>query len=197
MKSKLLVVGALTVASIGAGVAIAGVPASSDVDPDLTLPTTDVETPPASTSTEQPTSTESIRDNEEAASGTAVITEAPATTSVPTTTLAVTITVPELTDRADLQVIVANGAAIQGAASETADTLLEVGYSDVIVADGSDIAVLSVVYIAPSLDAEGRRLAIDLGIDPSLVRPIDAAPAIDPLSDPQILVYLGVDVENR
>ncbi len=71
------------------------------------------------------------------------------------------------------------------------------GYSDVIVANGSDIAVLTVVYIAPSLNADGRRLAIDLGIDPSFVRPIDEAPAIDPLSDPQILVYLGIDVENR
>ena len=178
--------------SIGAGVAIAGLPNNVPVDATIIPPTT----------TEAPEST--------VATPTTPETTVPATTTVPTTastTTVLTTTAPadsspettdsvpdELPDRSELNVVVANGANVSGAASRIAAQLEELGYVDVALRNGTNIVDFSVVYYAEGFEESALRLAADLDLLPDFVAPIDDSPSVPDIpADVELLVYVGLD----
>ena len=178
--------------SIGAGVAIAGLPNNVPVDATIIPPTT----------TEAPEST--------VATTTTPETTVPATTTVPTTASTTTVStttapadtspettdsVPdELPDRSELNVVVANGANVSGAASRIAAQLEELGYVDVALRNGTNIVDFTVVYYAEGFEESALRLAADLDLLPDFVAPIDDSPSVPDLpADVELLVYVGLD----
>lgn len=195
MSSKVLVFLAVTLVSIGAAVAIAGIPHSRSAElRDVTTATT----VNASTNSDAPL----VTDAPPATTGTTISTTAPgatmtpaiSTTEAPTTTAATSTTLPPV-DRSELSIVVANGASVPGVAGETADRLLEIGYNAVRTLDGTETFERSTVFAAPGLQSEAEQLAIDVGIDTTLVFPISAAPELFGSYEEPLLVYLGADVD--
>ena len=175
--------------SIGAGVAIAGLPNNVPVNATIVPPTT----------TERPTPT-------------APTTEVPETTAAPTTTdgqettkpgtTEPETTEPETTDsvalgiseRGELTVVVANGAGIAGTAARNVVRLTELGYTDVTSRDAVETSEFTTIYYADGFEAAALRMANDLQLLPEFVAPLTAAPEM--LSLPaglQLLAYIGVD----
>ncbi len=189
MKHQWVAYAIVALLSVGAGVAIAGLPNNEPVDPTIIPPTTTerptptlaTTTIPATTSTSAPPATTG-----------APATTAPDTSVAPSTTVAPT-TVPELPPRSDFSVAVANGADIGGIATATADQLESLGYVDVAALDGTQIVEFTVVYFAPGLEAAAIRLADDLGANPDLRAPLNEAPPVNGSNDVQLLAYLGQD----
>ncbi|MEO1058237.1 MAG: LytR C-terminal domain-containing protein [Actinomycetota bacterium] len=178
MKHQWVAYAIVALLSVGAGVAIAGLPNNEPVDPTIIPPTTtERPTPTLATTTLPPATT--------------------TTTTVPETTTASTVaptsTIPELPPRSDFSVAVANGADVGGIATATAEQLEALGYVDVIALDGTVIAEFTVVYFTPGLEAAAIRLAEDLGANPELRAPLSEAPPVDGLDDVQLLAYLGQD----
>ena len=191
MKTQIWVYIAVAVLSIGAGVAIAGTPNTVRRDPTIQVPATTVPVPVTLPVVTEPDVT--------------VAPEPPLSTDAPATTLPTTTTVaPESTTtttaaitivpRGEVTVAVANGAAKAGIARSIADGLQGMGYVDVQTADGREIVDISVIYVGPFRQLEGERLAADLGIDPTLVFPIDSAPPMDGYENEQIVAYIGRDL---
>ena len=175
--------------SIGAGVAIAGLPNNVPVNATIVPPTT----------TERPTPT-------------APTTEVPETTAAPTTTdgqettkpgtTEPETTEPETTDsvalgiseRGELTVVVANGAGIAGTAARNVVRLTELGYTDVTSRDAVETSEFTTIYYADGFEAAALRMANDLQLLPEFVAPLTDAPEV--LSLPvglQLLAYIGVD----
>lgn len=183
-----LIVGLL---SVGAGVAIAGLPDNVPVDATIIPPTSTATTDATTTTTtEAPASTTSIapttvpETSEPATSEPAISETSEPTDSVP----------QELPDRGDLFVVAANGANVAGAALRMATRLEEIGYVEVAQLNGSDIVEFSVVYHADGFEEAAQRLAADLELLPEFVAPLDDAPAVVDLpADVELLVYVGRD----
>ena len=147
--------------SIGAGVAIAGLPNNVPVDatiippttteaPDRTVPTTTV-APTTVPDTTEPDSTEPEN------------TEPETPDAVP----------GELPERSELNVAAANGANVAGTALRVAAQLEEIGYVDVLPLNGSDIVEFTVVYYADGFEEAALRLAEDLELLADFVAPIE------------------------
>lgn len=187
MKHEWVAYVVVAVLSIGIGVAIAGLPSSANVDPTVLVPLPTVV--PAESTT--PPVTE------------VVVTEPPETTAPPTTesettttvaTTTTTTTLPPLPERAEVGVVVANGANIGGIASSTADALEELGYESVRATDGTEVVFFSIVYFVDGAEALALRMADDLELEPTSVAPIAEAPDIlADFDDELLLVYLGSD----
>jgi hypothetical protein len=185
MKRQWLAYVIVGVLSIGAGVAIAGlpdnvpvaatiVPPSTTEAPETTLP----EPPEPSTTTSTTPPTTSV---------------APATTAPPPDTTVAPA--PVLPERSDVRVAVANGANIAGAAARFATLLEGIGYVDVSTLDGTGISETSVVYHADGLELLAARLAVDLQLPPTAIAPLATAPPVDGLAaDTQLLAYIGRDL---
>lgn len=75
------------------------------------------------------------------------------------------------------------------------------GYLDIRSTDGTEIAERSAIYMAPGLEAEAERLALDLSINPTQVCPLGRTPELTVLADggleADLIVYLGVDIDDR
>ena len=182
MKHQWVAYAIVALLSVGAGVAIAGLPNNEPVDPTIIPPTT----------TERPTPT----------LATTTIPTTPATTAAPETTAAAstttvltttTTTVADLPPRSELSVAAVNGADIGGIASATAAELEALGYGDVTPLDGTVIAEFTVIYFAPGFEDSAIRLADDLGANPVLRAPLVDAPSVAGLPDVQLMAYLGQD----
>ena len=178
-----LVVGLL---SIGAGVAIAGLPDNTSVDATIIPPTTTTTQAPAPTTTVAPTTVPETTEPE---------TTEPSTTEPSTTEPATTDSVPaELPERGELVVVAANGSNVAGAAARMATQLDELGYVDVAQLNGPDIVEFSVVYYAEGFEEAALRLAEDLDLLAEFVVPLEDAPAVVDLpDDAELLVYVGRD----
>ncbi|MEM9517155.1 MAG: LytR C-terminal domain-containing protein [Actinomycetota bacterium] len=183
MKHQWVAYAIVALLSVGAGVAIAGLPNNEPVDPTIIPPTTTEPPTPTLATTTLPATTTTTP---------ATTTTVPETTDAPTT-VAPTSTVPELPPRSDLSVAVANGADVGGIATATAEQLETLGYVDVTALDGTVIADFTVVYFTPGLEAAAIRFAEDLGANPVLRAPLSEAPPVDGLGDVQLLAYLGQD----
>ncbi len=186
MKHQWLAYLIVIVLSIGAGVAVAGLPSSESVDPTIVPPsTTDAPTPTLApvTTVETPATTEA---------STTTVADSTTTTSTTTTTV-------PLPDRSELGVVVANGAEIGGLATSTADRLTGIGYVDVQPTDGLVIVDTTIVYYADGFEPSAVRLAEDLELDPENVAPIDEAPEIsgDFTATADLLVYIGTDLVDQ
>jgi len=168
--------------SIGAGVAIAGLPNNVPVDATIIPPTsTEAPDPTVPTTTVAPT--------------TVPTTTEPETTEPETTAPETTDSVPAgLPERSDLNVAAANGANVAGAALRVATRLEEIGYVDVLPLNGSDIVEFTVVYYADGFEEAALRLAEDLDLLPDFVGSIDDSPTVADLpADVELLVYIGSD----
>lgn len=183
MKHQWLAYVIVALLSIGAGVAIAGLPDNVPVDATIIPPTTTVAPEPTVPST----------------------TEAPSTTAPPSTAAPDT-TEPETTeptesvpaalpDRSELTVVSANGANVAGAAARVASELETLGYVGVLPLNGTDIVQFTTVYYAAGLEEAALRLADDLDLLPEFVAPIEDAPVVVdlPPDGTQLVVYVGRD----
>jgi hypothetical protein len=203
MKTQIWVYIVVAVLSIGAGVAIAGLPTSSPTEPTIVAPAASTTTVAVLAEDDPlfervPTGEEAVAEtptSEPAADTSTAPTSTTTTTTTTTTTVAPTTTLP-LPDRSTLDVAVANGAGFAGVATATSERLEELGYVDVRALEGSEIRELTVVFSDEGLGDVGRRLAIDLGIDPELVFPLADAPNVPSLREEQLLVYLGRDIND-
>ena len=173
--------------SIGAGVAIAGLPDDVPVDATIIPPTTTVAPEPTAPTTTVPPTTapETIEPD----------TTEPETTepdtSEPETTEPEPGAIPE---RGEIIVAAANGANVAGAASVIATRLETIRYVDVVVRNGTDIVELTTVYFADGFEESALRLAEDLDLLPEFVAPIEDAPNVPELAaDTELLVYIGLD----
>ena len=154
--------------SIGAGVAIAGLPNNVPVDATIIPPTT----------TEAPTPT------------------APETTEPDTTDPSDSVPA-DLPDRSEISVGAANGAGIAGTASRAVARLEALGYVDVTPLDGTEVAQLTTIYYADGFEEAALRMADDLELLPEFVAPLDEAPeAVDLAADTELLAYIGIDRAN-
>jgi hypothetical protein len=194
MKHQWLAYLIVALLSIGAGVAIAGLPDNSPAAATLALPTTatttttevsDATTTAAPTTvpeTTEPETTEPETTEPEASAP--EISEPETTDSVPA----------ELPERSELVVAAANGANVAGAALRMATLLEELGYVDIAQLNGSDIVEFSVVYYADGFEEAALRLAEDLDLLAEFVGPLEDAPAVADLpADTELLVYIGRD----
>jgi hypothetical protein len=189
--SAYLIVGVL---SVGAGVAIAGLPDIASGDATIAVPPSSSEmagsTVPETTAA--PTTVSATTEPD--------VTTEPATT-VPTNTVPDTTgtgtadSLPvELPDRSELRVAAANGANVAGAALRVATTLESVGYVDVLPLNGTDIFEFTTIYFADGFEEAALRLADDLELLPLFVAPIAAMPpVIDLPADAELVAYIGSD----
>ena len=191
----------VAVISIGAGVAIAGLPDNAPANATITPTTTAGATDTTTADTVPP---------ETAAPTTVADTTVPETTQPETTTPATTApetTVPtttepppgtsvpaDLPDRSELFVVAANGSNVAGAAARMATTLEEIGYVDVQLRNGTTFSEFTAVYYAEGFEDAALRLADDLDVVPELVGSIEDAPNVTDLPDDfELLVYIGLD----
>ena len=216
MSSKIWVFLAVTLVSIGAGVAVAGIPARNSADlsdltsvPSVAVTATSVEstsppTPAPSPETSTPIVEETTPDT---ATSEPESTEPATTTTEPSeslpdtiaestdTTVAASPTTRPAIARTELPIVVVNGAGIAGVARQTADALQGLGYPPVRTLDGLEIVGATAVFAATGFQAEAEQLAIDAGLDPGSVFPISAVPAFSGGEDEPLILYLGTDVE--
>jgi hypothetical protein len=178
--------------SIGAGVAIAGLPNNVAVDATIVPPTTTEAPEPTLPETTVPATTVPETTVPET---TEPETTEPERTDPPTSEPDTTDAVPgELPDRSEIIVVAANGANVEGAASAAAARLEEIGYVDVLPLNGTDIVEFTVVYFATGFDEAALRLAEDLDLLPDFVAPIENAPNVADLpADTELLAYIGRD----
>jgi hypothetical protein len=187
MKHQWMAYVIVAVLSIGAGVAIAGLPNNVPVDATIILPSTTEAPRPtvATTTTVAPTTTTAP-----------TTTDAPTTTQPPTTE-APTTTEPALPDRSELAVVAANGAGIAGTAARNVTRLVELGYTNAVPRDGSQIVEFTTVYFVDGFEEEALRLASDLDLLDTFVAPLAEAPVVQNLPDDvQLLAYIGIDRAN-
>lgn len=210
MKTQVWVYIGVIVLSIGAGVAIAGLPDSSAEEPTIQPPvasestvaaTEPADTEPAAT---EPAATEPDESSTTSSEAPATTEPAPtSTTSETTTSEAATTTVPaptttaELPERADIALEVANGANVGGAATRVGDALEELGYGGVGSFDGELVVDRTAVFAIEGFQGPADRLAAEVGLEPGLVFPIETAPDVGGLPEAtELLLYLGRDVES-
>jgi hypothetical protein len=178
--------------SIGAGIAIAGLPNNVPVDATIIPPTTTEAPRPTLPETTEPETTEPETTEPET---TEPETTEPETTDPETTEPETTDSVPaELPDRSELNVAAANGANVAGAALRVATQLEALGYVEILPLNGTDIVEFSVVYYAEGFEEAALRLAEDLELAPEFVAPIEDAPSVPDLpADIELLAYVGRD----
>jgi cytoskeletal protein RodZ len=173
--------------SIGAGVAIAGLPNNVPVDATIIPPTT-TEAPEITVpETTTPTTTTPPT--------TVAETTVPDTTEPETTSPETSEPEPaELPDRSEIEVVSANGANVAGAAQAVATQLEGLGYVEVAPRDGTDIVELTTIYYADGFEDAALRLAEDLALLPEFVAPLEDAPIVTALpATVELLAYVGLD----
>ncbi|MEX1105324.1 MAG: LytR C-terminal domain-containing protein [Ilumatobacteraceae bacterium] len=164
-----VVVGAL------AGVAVAGLPGEAD--------TLVIDAGPGQTTT-APSSTVAVPAN-------LPTTTPPNVTSPRATTT--TTTMPEVRDRADIRVVLANGAGIPGLVSANAERLRVVGYVDVTGVDVRDRPGRTTVYVREGFESEGDMLADDLDLDDPYIVGLPDEPVTPIDDDGDLIVVLAPD----
>jgi hypothetical protein len=174
--------------SIGAGVAIAGLPDNVPVDATIIPPTTTEAPPPTVPETTAPPTTATP-------DTTTPETTEPETTEPETTEPDTTDPeVDELAERSELIVVAANGANVAGTAVRLAELLEGLGYVDVLPLNGSDIVEFTTIYFAEGFEDAAVRLADDLDLLAEFVAPLEDAPSVAELpADTELLAYIGRD----
>jgi len=186
MKHQWLAYVVVGLLSIGAGVAIAGLPNNVPVDATIIPPTTtEAPEPAAATTTTVQAST--------VPEATTPDTTDPDTTDPDTTDTADSVPA-ELADRSAIVVAAVNGANVAGIALRVATELEGLGYVDVLPLNGTDIEELSTVDFADGFEEAALRMADDLDLPPEFVAPVEGSPTVADLpADIQLLVYIGRD----
>jgi hypothetical protein len=195
----------VAILSIGAGVAIAGLPDSVPQSETIIPPTTTTEAPAptiATTTTSVTTTTEAPVDTEPADTDPddtepddtepddTEPDDATTTTDEPDET---TTTIEAIEPRSAVAVAVANGSGRNGVAGATADELIGLGYTEVAALTGNDVVDRTIVFFADGNDGVAERMAADLGLAPDAIALITGAPVVQDLGIVQLLVYIGTD----
>ena len=186
MKNQWLAYVVVGLLSIGAGVAIAGLPNNVPVDATIIPPTTtEAPEPAAATTTALPTTTVPETTTPDTPDPETNATIDPDTAdSVPA----------ELADRSAIVVAAVNGANVAGTALRVASELEVLGYVDVLPLNGTDIEELTTVYFADGFEDAALQMADDLDLLPEFVAPIEDSPSVADLpADIELLVYIGSD----
>jgi hypothetical protein len=182
----------VAVLSIGAGVAIAGLPNNAPGEATITAPTTAAETETtlapvstvASTTTDVQATTRPVTET----------TEPPQTTTASVSTEIQDPVAEVLADRSEIVVVVANGAGIAGAAARNVVRLTDLGHLDITSSDGTEIVEFTTIYFADGFEDAALRLAEDLELLPFFVAPLEVAPTVSGLPDDvELLAYIGTD----
>ena len=182
--------------SIGAGVAIAGLPNNVPVNATIVPPTTTERPTPNAPTTEVPETltAPTTTDGQE--------TTKPGTTEPETTEPGTTDSVAlGISERDELTVVVANGAGIAPACSFGSPICCGIATNDSRNPTSSfprtNRATSSrntTIYYTDGLEAVALRMANDLQLLPEFVAPLTAAPEMLSLpADLQLLAYIGVD----
>jgi hypothetical protein len=177
--------------SIGAGVAIAGLPDNVPVDATIVPPTSSVATEPTLPETTAATTTVPPTTEPEATVPDPTV----ARTTVPDTAAPTTTdSTSDLPDRSELFTIVANGSNVAGAAARNVERLRAIGYTDIVPRNGTGTAEFTTVYFADGFEEAALRLADDLDLLPFYVAPIAVMPTVLELPDgAQLVAYIGLD----
>jgi len=190
MKHQWLAYLIVALLSIGAGVAIAGLPNNTPVDATIVAPTTTIAAAP--TSEVATTIVETTLPATTVPETTVPETTAPDATS--TTSTSTTLPADDLPPRSELFTIVANGANVSGAAGRNLEQLELIGYTNIAPRNGTATVDFTTVYFADGLEDAALRLAEDLELLPEFVAPlIDAPQVFDLPDDVQLLAYIGLD----
>ena len=178
--------------SIGAGVAIAGLPDNTPVAATITTsgPTTVPDTTVPDTTVSDTTAPETT-----VPETTEPDTTEPETTEPDTTEPGSTDSVPGgLPARSELSVVAVNGASVDGAAGRAATRLEEIGYVAGLTLDGSEVFEFTTIYFVDGFDEAALRLAADLDLLDVFVAPIETSPAVPDLpADVELMAYIGID----
>lgn len=188
----------VAVIAAGAGIAIAGFPDSTGADATIIPPASTVAVTVIATTTTTPSTT--------VASST---TTAPADTDPPSTDPPTTNrpkrtrprktdppveTLPPLAAAEGIAVVVANGAAVGGAAGRTTAQLIALGYTDASATDGVVIVDSTIIYFADPFFLEAVRMTGELGLPAESVASIaEAPPVLGGIEGVDLLAYLGRD----
>jgi LytR cell envelope-related transcriptional attenuator len=193
------------IALIGAlaGVAIAGQPTTVDTfviapaSVGITSPSASSE---STSSTELVTTTTAASSTESTTAQSATTTTmAPTGTVSPTTTEVVTITinpgVNTTLGRADVRLVIANGAGTFDLAGRNGDRLRAAGYTQIDLEDAAKVPA-TVLYYRPGFDDEAAIVAADLQVPDAILEPLPETPITigDALGD--IIVVLGPDARR-
>ena len=167
--------------SVGAGVAIAGLPNDVPVDATIVVPTT-TEVPETTIATTTTVAVDTTT--------TAPTTVAPTTTEPDETTTTTTIPLP---DRDEVVSATANGSGAQGAAGRVADELEALGYVDVDRLDGTEVVEFTTIYYVDGFEGAAARMAAELDLLPEFIAPIDEMPEVPDVPLLQLVAYVGTD----
>lgn len=186
--------------SIGAGVAIVGLPDDDSAATTIVVSPTTGSAAPTSEGATSVVETTAPAITDPTTTVEATVPDATTTTSTSSTSTSTststTTTTPDvdLPPRSELFTIVANGANISGAAGRNVERLEAIGYTDIAPRNGTVVVDFTIVYYADGLEDSAVRLADDLELFPEFVAPlIDAPQVLDLPDDVQLLAYIGLD----
>jgi len=137
--------------------------------------------------------------------GQVAATSIPAPVDQPTTTRRVGLTtVPQTTPttgrartKAEVIVVVANGAGVRGLGAATTNALKNVGYTTLTPTDASGVVDKTSIQFVEGYEAEARELAGVIGQPATAVTRLANPPvAASEIADAKVVVVLGVDVTS-
>ena len=112
-----------------------------------------------------------------------------------TTLATVTTTTAKTRAKADVKVLVANGAGIRGLGAATTNALKNVGYATLTPADTTATVEKTQVQFADGYEAEAREVAQAVSLPATAVVRLSSPPvAAADLGDAKVVVVLGTDV---
>lgn len=110
-----------------------------------------------------------------------------------TTVPAVTTTTAKARAKAEVKVLVANGASVRGLGAATTTALKSLGYTTLDPTDATAAIDRSAVQFADGYEADAREIAASLGLPATAVTRLASPPvAAAALDDAKVLVVLGV-----
>ena len=115
-----------------------------------------------------------------------------------TTVPQVTTTIARARPKAEVKVLVANGAGVRGLGASTTNALKEKGYTNIATPTDATTSVEKTgIQFAEGFEAEARELAGVLSLPATVVTRLASPPvAAADIGDAKVLVILGVDVSS-
>jgi len=114
-----------------------------------------------------------------------------------TTVPLVTTTTAKARAKADVKVVVANGAGVKGLGAATTNALKNLGYATLAPTDTTGAVDKTMIQFADGYEADAREVAQALTLPATVVTKLNAPPvAATDIVDAKVIVVLGVDVST-
>lgn len=114
-----------------------------------------------------------------------------------TTVPLVTTTTAKARAKADVKVVVANGAGVKGLGAATTNALKNLGYATLAPTDATGAVDKTVIQFADGYEADAREVASALTLPATVVTKLNSPPvAATDIVDAKVIVVLGVDVST-